>query len=221
MKKTLLTTIVLVVIAVIGYFMYMTRPVATPSQDIQSVSETASTTSGSIYRISQASSVAEFNIHEMLYGAPKLVVGTTTQIAGDIIVSSKGIEIGTMKLDVRTLKTDSSKRDGAINRLILKTDAAGNEYVTFVPKSTDLKGPIALGKQVSFNVSGDLTIAGVTKPVTFAVKATVAGDKVTGTASTTINRPDFKIVIPSLSFLADVSDQISISVNLVANKVTN
>ncbi|MBX4209093.1 YceI family protein [Candidatus Parcubacteria bacterium] len=219
MKKTLLVILALVIVG-FGAFAFLTRPVAAPTGNIQSAADAPAATSSAVYRISQASSKVEFQIHETLYGKPKLVIGTTSQISGDIAVSGSKIDIGTIKIDARTLKTDSSSRDGAIDRLILNAGKEGNEYIVFKPTSADLAGAGAPGKQVSFNVTGDLTISGVTKPATFMVTATIAGDKISGTASTTVKRSDYGLKIPSFSFIADVGDQFSVSADIVADKIS-
>ncbi len=221
MKKTLISLIVIILISV-GFYMYATRPVSAPTQDIQAVSDTLTASStATLYRVSQTSSKVEFNIHEILSGKPKLVVGTTNQVAGDITVTGSKIVFGAMKLDAKTLKTDSTSRDGALNHMILQTDTPENEYVTFQPSSNDFNGTIVAGQPVTFNVMGNLTISGVTKPATFAVNATVNPDSITGTASTTVSRADFGLKIPNFPFLADVKDQFSVAVTIVADKVTN
>lgn len=222
MKKTFLALIVIIII-VGGAFLYSVRPASAPTQDIQAVSDTLSaTTSGSsLYRISQSESRAEFTVNEMLYGKPKLVVGTTTQIAGDITVAGNKVVIGTIKLNAKTLVTDSPQRNGALSRLILKAEDPANEFMVFVPTSNDFTGTIEAGKQISFNVTGDFTISGVTKPATFKVALTPGTDKVTGTASTTIKRSDFNLKIPNLSFIANVDDAIPVTATIVANKVSN
>lgn len=222
MKKTFLFVAIIIVI-VIGAYFYVTRPVSAPTVDISQVSDKLSneTASSSLYRISQTDSKAEFSINEILYGKPKLVIGTTSQIAGDIIISGNQITIGTIKLDAKTLVTDSSSRNGAINRLILKTDNADNEFIVFKPISNDFTGTTTLDKLISFNITGDLTVSGITKPTTFAITITVSADKVTGTASTTIKRADFGLVIPNLSFIANVDDAIPLTATIIADKVTN
>ncbi|HEU0080885.1 MAG TPA: YceI family protein [Candidatus Paceibacterota bacterium] len=199
---------------------YATRPAAAPTKDIQSVADTiAVQATSSVYRISQSASQARFEVSELLYGKPKLVVGTTTQIAGDIAVEGGKIVIGAIKLNARTLVTDSEKRNGAINHLILKTDDAANEFISFAPRSSDLAGPVALGKPLALSVSGDLTIAGVTKPATFTATMTVTADRIMGTASTTVKRADYGLKIPSLSFVADVGESVSVVANIVADRV--
>src|SRR4051794_30541351 len=132
MKKIILSIVVIAALIAGGYYLYITRPASAPSQDIQAASDTLNATATStLYRISQSQSSAQFTINEMLYGKPKLVIGTTTQIAGDIEVSPAKMTIGTIKLNAKTLTTDNTSRNGAINHLILKTDSPANEFVVF------------------------------------------------------------------------------------------
>ncbi len=218
--KNITIALVIIIVVAIGSFFYVTRPVSAPTADIQSVSDTMASTSGStLYRISQSESRVEFTVNELLYGKPKLVVGTTTQVAGDISVQGSKITMGAIKLNAKTLVTDSPQRNGAINRLILKTDAPANEFVVFAPSSNDFSGTLAEGKQASFSVIGDLTVSGVTKPATFKVTLTPAAGKLVGTASTTIKRSDFGLKIPNLSFIANVDDAIPVTASIVANKI--
>ncbi len=74
---------VVAVIAVvsIGAFLYLTREVAAPSEDVQaSVQQldVSSASGESLFRISQDDSQVEYNISEVLNGSDKIVVGTTS-----------------------------------------------------------------------------------------------------------------------------------------------
>jgi polyisoprenoid-binding protein YceI len=160
----------------------------------------------------------------MLRGEPFSPVGTTSQITGDIIVSNASgtpsANVGLISIDARTIHTDSAQRDGAINRLILKTGTPGNEYVTFKPTSfSGLPDQIVPGAAFSFSVTGDLTISGVTKSETLAITATLDGDTISGTMSGSFKRSDFNLVIPNIPFVANVSDEIKISSTFVATRV--
>jgi polyisoprenoid-binding protein YceI len=220
MKKVLLVLLLLALIA-IGAYAYVTSPVNAPTEDVQTVTDTLRPLDPSqtqVYRISEGSLV-EFQMNELLYGKPKLVIGTTTEIAGDIGITTNHIQLGEFKLDARTLITDSAQRNGAINRLILKTGTAGNEYITFKALSHDFVGTIEDGKQASFNATGDLTISGVTKSATFAIKMKKQGDTITGTAETKVKRSDYGLTIPNLSFIANVDDEFLVKVMVIAKKV--
>jgi polyisoprenoid-binding protein YceI len=139
-------------------------------------------------------------------------------VAGDIAVTAQGISLGELRLDARTLATDSANRNGAMQRFILKTTTAGNEYIVFKPTS-GYAGTVSLGTPVSFDVAGDLTIAGVTKPAVFKVTATVTDTKVTGTATTRIKRSDFGLIIPNIPFVANVDDEFPVTLQIIADKV--
>ncbi len=224
MKKIITTIIVLALLAV-GAYIYITRAPSAPSTDINSAGQSnnlTATSSQKLYRIASAQSLARFDIDEVLNNKPFTATGTTTQIAGDIIVkSTTDIEIGTVKINARTFKTDSEKRDGAIARAILKSESSENEFITFKPTNIAwTSGSLTVGELAVLKITGDLTISGVTKPATFDVILEDQGDKLSGAGHTTIKRSDFNLVIPNLSFLAGVDDEFRISTTIVAMPVT-
>jgi polyisoprenoid-binding protein YceI len=220
MKKI---TIVIILILLIAFaaFLYSIRPIKDPQNNVQTVSETLNplTNATSIYRISQIDSKVEFSIKELLYGEPKIVVGTTSEIAGDIALTDSHLDIGIIKIDARTFITDNNQRNGAIVRLILRSNKEGNEYIVFRPISNDFTGTIVPGKSISFNVRGELIISGITKMAEFKVVALVTNDAITGTAETIINRSDYGIIIPNLPFIANVDNSFPVVAEIKAKKV--
>jgi polyisoprenoid-binding protein YceI len=97
------------------------------------------------------------------------------------------------EIDASTIDTGDAKRDGH-----LKTpdffDVANHPKITFKSKKVTSAGP---GK---YKVDGDLTIRGVTKPVTLdvegfdqAINTPWGTVKRGGTATTTVNRKDFGV----------------------------
>ncbi len=224
------TIIWIVIIAALGYvgFNYATRPVAQPTTDISdsasSETEFPASETGDHYRVASSDSKVQFAIKETLNEKPFTAVGTTNQIAGDVEIENAGTEpfvrMGTIKVDARTFKTDSEKRDGAINRFILKTETPGNEYVTFTP--TSIVQPTAAiidGKAFTFTVTGNLMISGVTKTATMKVIATKSSDKISATIATTVKRSDYGLKIPEIPFVANVSDSFDVSGTIVAKKI--
>jgi polyisoprenoid-binding protein YceI len=76
-------------------------------------------------QISQADSQARFVIDEVLNDAPKTVIGTTDQVAGEIAVDPQNptqTRVGVIQIDARALTTDSEFRNRAIKNQILQTD---------------------------------------------------------------------------------------------------
>lgn len=217
MNKALATILVLAVIA-IGAYLYVTRAPSAPSQDISGFNAT-STANGSVlgtYNISSAESVVRFEVDEVLNGSPFTAVGTTSQIAGSVTVGADSISIGTIRINARTFKTDSERRDGAIARAILKSETAANEFLVFEPTSVSGTVTALAAVPQTFTVSGNLTIAGVTRPAVFTVEAAVVNGSVIATVNATVLRSTYGIIIPSVPFVASVDDEVRISASIVA-----
>ena len=218
-----------VAILSIGAFFYLTRGVAAPSvaiQDSVAQLDTADTSANQVvYRISQTDSQVEYNIAEVLNGADKTVVGTTTQVAGDILIDLTDptqSQIGDISIDARTFATDDTRRDNSVARFILQSESDANEFITF--KTTSISGlpisSIVVGDSIEFQVTGDLTISGTTRQATFTVKATLeSADKLIGSAETTVQRSDYNLTIPSVPFVANVGNDVTLKISFVAAKV--
>ncbi len=218
----------IVVLGIIGaaFASYMLRPLPPPT-------ETATTTSSNtpvstnpdeaVYRISSEKSVAQFEIAEVLRGEDFLVVGTTSNLQGELVLNTKNpnqSELGIIKVNARTLKTDSASRNAAIGRAILQSDKDEYEFIEFVPTSlVGLPENITVGDTVSFKVTGGLRIAGITKPVTFDITMKVEENQISGKGETTVLYKDFDISIPSVPFVASVEDEVKLIINFVAEKV--
>ena len=209
-KNAIITIILLIALGVAAY-MFSTRAPSAPSVDISNaISSVAGT-----YAIASSESVVRFEIDEVLRGEDFTAIGTTSQIAGTISVGTSSISIGEIKINARTFKTESSNRDGAIARLILKSENPENEFIVFLPKT--IENNHALTETLSsYTVSGDLTISGMTKPTTFTVNAALVDGVIIGTAETTLTRSSFNLVIPNVPFVASVDDEFTVSASIVA-----
>ncbi|HEY0979856.1 MAG TPA: YceI family protein [Candidatus Paceibacterota bacterium] len=223
MKKTITWIIVLLAIGA-GAFLYLTRPVkvedSSTTAGVESELSADNKKGETLYRINKEQSTAKFTIKEDLRGEPFTVVGTTNDISGDVVLKTEGkaeLTIGTILIDVRTFKTDNANRDGAINRLIVQTGTEGHEYAVLTNTSVSgLPETITVGTPFTFEVTGDLMLAGIKKPATFAVTATQNEGSLSGTLSSTLKRSDYKLVIPNIPFVANVSDDFVVSADFVA-----
>lgn len=169
-----------------------------------------------VYAISSDLSLASFALDEELRGQPTRVVGTTNQVAGEILVNfddpSQSV-LGDVVINARTLETDSSNRNRAVRGPILDTDAF--EFITFSPTSIDGL-PTEAGDAFSFTVTGDLTIRDVTTSVTFDIDIESTADGVEGTATAIVLRGDYGLTIPSVPSVANVSDEVTLTLEFVA-----
>jgi polyisoprenoid-binding protein YceI len=182
----------------------------------------APTKNGTIFTIDSSGSQATFTMHEVLFGNLNTVVGTTRQVAGQILVDTKDpsqSQIGEIKVDLSTLATDNNLRNNTIQNRILETAQPGNQYATFV--ATSLKGlpaTVAIGQTVSFQITGNLTLHGVTKAVSFDTQVTLkSATELTGKAQTTVRYSDFNIVVPNVPSVTGLSDTATLALTFAAS----
>lgn len=233
-RSTLLRNVVIgvVVVAILGgaIFLYATREIAAPTRNVEEVVEqldapTDTAGSETLFRVSQEESTAEYNIDEVLNGSAIVVVGTTNEVAGDILINTSDLsqsQIGEISINARTFETAESRRDNSVARFILQSENAANEFITFEPTSLTALPTIAeIGDTVEFQVTGDLTVAGGTFPVTFDVAATLESDaRLVGSAETTVNHADLGLTINAPPFVASIGETVTLKFNFVANAVT-
>ena len=213
-----LAGLVLVALLFVGYSFFRTPEGATqPAQAVPLANEPVATT----YQLSQESSQARFLIDEVLRGSDFRVVGATNQVAGEIafdLGNPAAARVGPITVNARTLATDSSFRDRALKNRILLTD--DHEFVTFTP--TELVGlpeTVSLGEAFTFQMTGDLIITDVTKPVTFDVTVTpVSATTLQGSATTTLLYEDFGLAIPAAQAVQAVADEVTLELDFTASR---
>ncbi len=202
----------------------------TPTTTATSSSPTSGTTVGEdpgeqptavVYRIVVAESSVSFEIDEILSGSPKRVVGTTNEVAGEVLIDfgdPATSRLGTVVINVRTLETDSNFRDRAMRGPILGSARDENEFATFEPTGIEgLPDRVAVGDRVALSVSGDFTLSGVTRPVNFEMEAiVVTADRIEVEGSATVLRSDFGLVIPDVPSVSNVGDEVLLVIDLVA-----
>lgn len=174
----------------------------------------------SIFEIVPAESVARFLIDEVLRGDPITVVGSTDQVAGQLAVDPNDLStarVGTIQVNARTLTTDNQFRNRAIKNRILQTDS--HEFVTFVPlEIAGLPATGTVGETYAFQITGDLTVKGVTREVTFDVAVTpVSEARIEGLATTAFLYTDFELLIPDAPAVDTVEDEVRLEFAFVAD----
>jgi polyisoprenoid-binding protein YceI len=156
---------------------------------------------------------ARYRVREQLanFDFPSDAVGSTRGITGAILVGPDGKIVpdsSRFEIDLRTLASNESRRDRFLQRNTLKTDSF--PQVIFVPTAvTDLsQAPVAV--PASFQLAGNLTIRGVTRPAAWDVNVKQVTPGITGTAVTRIAFADFGLEVPRLALLLSVKDTITL-----------
>jgi polyisoprenoid-binding protein YceI len=169
--------------------------------------------------VARAGNSARYQIQEQLVGIklPSLAIGQTSGITGSIALDSAGRVIRSasqITVDVKGLRSDSDRRDGYVRGRVLETDRYPT--VQFIPTSiAGLTNALSTSGTKRFDLVGDLTVHGVTRPATWHVEATFDGDRVTGAASTTFTFADFGLTQPRVPVVLSVDDTIQLYYDFV------
>jgi polyisoprenoid-binding protein YceI len=151
---------------------------------------TATPTSLITWKLDPAHSAAEFKVKHMMISNVK---GSLTGMTGVLTEDPADPSLSSIEatIDISTLSTGDAQRDGHLKS---PDFFEVEKYPTMAFKSTSVKK----SGEADYAVTGDLTIHGVTKPVTFAVEGPSAPGKdpwgntrIGLSATTTINRKDF------------------------------
>ena len=196
-------------------------PAASATESVAAATVTAppATSASRHFKLLPAETVASFSLTEVLYGALKTVTGTTSEVQGGLTVdfSNPGnAGLDPIEIAAGSFVTDSGRRDGAIRRFIL--DAGNYPLIRFVPESIGgLPDKVKAGDQLALTVSGDLTIVDVTRSEAFSVSVLVVSEQLLrGEATVTVLRSNYGLRIPSLPFLAEVADEVALTIRFVA-----
>jgi polyisoprenoid-binding protein YceI len=155
---------------------------------------------------------ARYRVRERLMGKERDndAVGQTSAIAGSIGLDANGalVRVGSLfTVEMAGLKSDQSRRDTYVRNRLLRTDSFPSTRLA-VTGVRGLPWPLPAAGRLQFELLGDLTVKGVTRPTTWSVNAMVNGDRLTGTAATAFTFEQFQISQPKVSVVLSVSDTI-------------
>ncbi len=165
------------------------------------------------YAIDPVHSSVGFSVRHFFTKVP----GTFTKFTGTITVDRDNLEKSSVvaEIDVGSVSTANEKRDGHLKSPDF-FDAAKFGSITFTSTSWKKTG------DSTFDVAGDLTIHGVTKPVVLKVTSLGFGPGMMGAqlsgwdASVTINRSDFGVNGPAMLGTA-LGNDVAVSITVEAD----
>ncbi len=195
---------------------------APPAPEAASAGETAAELR--TFQIVSEESETFYQVEEEFFNRPIQFfnpIGRTQAIDGEFQLSFDGSQVqladNQFTVDLRTLASDDPRRDGRIRDEWLES----NTYPWAEFKATaieDFPPGAAEGQNVSFKVTGDMTIREVTRPQTFDVTARLDGDTFTGTAITSLLMRDYGFEPPEILGMLKVTDGVTVTVNFVARE---
>lgn len=153
-------------------------------------------------------SYAGYRVDEVLNGTPVTVTGRTDEVSGSLTVEGQTLTAAQFTVDVASIETDSSQRDNYFRTQVAGVSAHPTATFTLTTPLTVTELP-ASGEVIEQTLSGDLTLAGVTHPVTFtaqlrALPAEQSGGRVTAeiAGQIPITFADFGMQSPNLGFVS-------------------
>jgi polyisoprenoid-binding protein YceI len=176
------------------------------------------------YTVAPTGNEVRYRVREQLAGIdfPNDAIGKTTSITGQIVIDDGRIvsDASRFVVDAASITSDRDRRDNYIRRRTLTVD----QHPTIVLVPTELRGleiPTGSGSD-TFQLVGDLTVRGVTRPTTWNATAQFQDGRVTGSAATRFTFPDFQMEKPRVRSVLSVADTIALEYdfNLVTAEPT-
>ena len=183
---------------------------------------TSAATAGSgdqiVLQLAATGNEARYRVREQLANVslPSDAIGRTSAVSGTIVINPDGSPVSAQSkivVDITGLKSDRDQRDNFLRRSVLETSTYPT--VEFVPTQvTGLPNPLPASGDVTFQLTGDLTVHGTTKSVTWDVTATVTnGSELSGTATTSFTFADFGLQQPRVPVVLSVEDTIKLELD--------
>src|SRR6266550_6617100 len=140
---------------------------------------------------------ARYRVREQLVGhdLPNDAVGETQKLTGAISIDSNGKimrDASKFTVDAGSFVSDKNRRDGFVRGRLLEAD----EYPTIVFVPTTVTGvtvPLPTTGSRPFEMTGDLTVRGVTRPTTWNGTVQFKDGAVSGSAATAFTFDDFRM----------------------------
>jgi polyisoprenoid-binding protein YceI len=200
-----------------------TEPI--PAATAEAAAPEESSAAARTFQIVADQSEASYQVSEEFFNRPLGLVnavGRTNAIEGQFQLNINGMQVqlaeNQFRVDLRTLTSDEGRRDERIRNEWLES----NSYPWAEFKATALENfpaEAAQGQDVSFKLTGDMTIREITKPQTFEVTARLDGNIFSGAAVTSLLMQDYGFEPPSILGILKVTDGVTVTVNFVAQEV--
>lgn len=140
-----------------------------------------------------------YRVQEVLAGVNTTATGRSNQLTGSLTIDATSVTAVDVTVDVASITSDDSRRDGQFAGRVMQTDR-------FPDATFTLTKPIELGaipegsEQIVVSASGDLTLHGITRAVTFDVTAQFTNDRIGVLGQIPITFADYGIANPSNGF---------------------
>ena len=209
-KKVVVVLLTLVVLVLAASFIYAKvinkaddqfdandvkdRLTTTTASDGATGTSTASGVEGA-WVISDGSEVG-YRVDESINGFDTTANGRTTEVAGEITIEGARVTAGEFSVDMTTFSSDEGRRDSAFNGRIMQVSTFRTATIVLTELIEFGEVPED-GTTITATATGDLTLHGVTKSVTFLVDATFQAGRIGVLGQIPVVFADYNISNPS------------------------
>lgn len=163
------------------------HPAAGPGQGSAAVEGT--------WKLAPGSQVG-YRVKETLFGQSNTATGRTSSITGDMTIGGTSVSAANFTVQMATVRSDRSQRDGQFRGRIMEVDRFPT--ATFVlTKPIELGSIPPEGKMITEQATGDLTLHGTKRTVTFTLNARRLGGAIQVQGQIPVTFSDYNIDNPS------------------------
>jgi polyisoprenoid-binding protein YceI len=150
---------------------------------------------------------ARYRVREQLatLNFPNDAVGVTSGVSGSILLDEGGGVLAGSQIvvDAQSLQSDQARHDNYLRRSALESDRYPT--VTFVPTEVrEPTFPLPESGEATFEIVGELTVRGVTRPAVWRATATFSPEGVVLDAATAFTCADFEMAKPRVALVLSV-----------------
>ena len=147
-----------------------------------------------------------FRVDEELAGLGSVTaVGRTPEVAGTLTIDGSSVTAVEITADMTSLTTDDSRRD---NKMLNALSVDQFPTATFsLTEPIDLGDAASTGAPFAGAANGNLTIKGITKPVSMPIEAQVVNGAIVVVGSVEIVFADFDVSVPSAPIVLSAEDR--------------
>lgn len=166
---------------------------------------TVDTTIGTFDYEDSTGTFVGFRVQERLSGVgDTTAVGRTPEVSGSITIEGTTLTAATIEADMTALTTNDDRRNDKVQRALETSKFPTATFVLTEP--IDLGSAAATGETVAVVAAGDLTIHGVTTPVSLPLDAQLVDRTIVVVGSLQVTFADYGVSVPDAPIVISAED---------------
>lgn len=205
-NKLIIVVIALLILAAVSYFYSKSDKVEAKDSDQAQAVLKEEIKGGGLYTFDPASSKITWEGRKT-FAKGWIDVGTISIQSGDINVADGKISEGKITIDMNTIaanKTGAGKGEDMLSKHLKSAEFF--DVTVFPTSQFNLTSITKVDGEFSYQVKGDITIKGITKPVEFPADVYLKDGAIALLGRLVIDRSQFDVKYGSVTFFKDIGD---------------